>query len=43
MIGKLMLEGLGLGALLVLVCVYAVNGAAASDRASGSCCVFCPS
>lgn len=27
MIGKLMLEGLGLGALLVLVCVYAVNGA----------------
>lgn len=27
MIGKLMLEGLGLGALLVLVCVYTVNGA----------------
>lgn len=27
MIGKLMLEGLGLGAPLVLVCVYAVNGA----------------
>lgn len=27
MIGKLMLEGLGLGALLVLVCGYAVNGA----------------
>ena len=27
MIGKLMLEGLGLGAPLVRVCVYAVNGA----------------
>ena len=39
MIGKLMLEGLGLGALLVLVCVYAVTVPAAS----GSCCVFCPS
>ena len=26
-IGKVLLEGLGLGALLFLVCVYAVNGA----------------
>ena len=27
MIGKVIVEGLGLGLLLVLVCVYAVNGA----------------